>query len=466
MKIIILGSGASAAQVISTLIGEAPAGVEFDLQVFDVNHRHESPYKLRYNLTKQPHDTSSIEIPLDLPIDVANKKEIWGSFARGGWTNVWGATLFEPEIWLKDSGYGELPSALAGFYINDSKHRKRAQFLDSQSRTGQRREFMQIAQSPLAIRSISADPIQGCNQCGRCLQGCEYGHIWNARAYFESISSLESVKLEEGFAESIRFHRDNVEVILRVDNQLQSHFADMVFCAIGAIQTASLLLRSEIVRTSIAVSDSQMIVMPFLMSRLKKTGSYENRIALSEGVVTGDIEVGQHHGDFFIQLYGYSTSLDQIFCAQFLGLRLLPRFFRKAILSRIGIAMIFLSQEFSGKIILSGDNKKVVQSQSPNRINQRSVLRKVLQQVKPYGLRLLPAFRRVAPIGGGFHFGKIEAEDLRLCYRSGTIKDYNRFSIVDSSSLQRIDSLPITIKVMRNCEAIVKFFLRSWSSNR
>jgi hypothetical protein len=120
--------------------------------------------------------------------------------------------------------------------------------------------------------------------------------------------------------------------------------------------------------------------------------------------------------------------------------------------------MIFLSEEFSGKLELSLSKfetisqKSVLPSVSYRKV--KPVLRKNFQEK---GLFLLTALSKVYPVGKSYHLGNIfETEKSLFDFDAGNLCSHKNIYILDGASLNRISSFPITIRIMKNADRITK----------
>jgi ferredoxin len=466
VKIAVLGTGPSSIQALNTLLTESRIPQDLEVHIFDFNHSAADAYKFKHKSLKKGIEDYSLEVPSALNFQINSENDVWGSFAQGGWSNVWGATLYENnEDYFYRFDPTTLPSALAGFYIGEEKSRRLPNFIKGKRlggdfSKGNSKKNQQLLPSPLAIRPISDNPEKGCIQCAKCLEGCPYGHIWNANFVLNRFKTMQNIKFTKAFVDTLEIIGNQVRVNLISNSNKSSYVFDIVICGLGAIQTAALLIKSHIVKNSIYIRDSQMITVPFTFKRLKSTGNYDERIALSEATISSAIQFSSIKGDYFSQLYGYSKSLDKVFCESVPLLRLIPPFIRRLFLSRFGIAMIFLSEELSGSIEIRMDGRSVNQISHTNSLQLNSVFKEIQKDFSTHYLTLITGLKKINSVGGGFHFGNIFSNlGTQFDTLTGELAPNSNLLIVDSSALPRISSRPITIQVMRNAERIVRNFM-------
>jgi len=225
----------------------------------------------------------------------------WGpnpSFARGGFSAVWGAAMLPADDcdladWPVrradlEPYYRQLLERLPLSAAEDPLSRSfpvyksdpqaidlatgaRA-FLDSllKSRSLMHREDVLFGQARLAVRRSDDAQGAGCAYCGRCMSGCVYGSIYKADEDLTRYERAGQVDYRPGhLVRRLEEHQDKVKVICDVaDHGQREVLLDLVFLAAGAINSTRIVLESrQIFNRAVMMKSTQGFVLPML--RLK-----------------------------------------------------------------------------------------------------------------------------------------------------------------------------------------------------
>jgi hypothetical protein len=467
-RVAILGSGASAISAALYIFESKELNIEVD--VIDFGLRSQNPISPSLNSSRLK--SSAADHLFHLPDIFGMKQDAItpsGTAAFGGWAEVWGATIFPYsdemlKIFEMDSSafwasYSKIVRFISPSFREDDPNRKISHFISDILRK-KLPKGLSFALSQLAISGLSTNPNLGCNQCGSCLSGCDYGHIWKpsngwSRIFedkrFNYLNGLWIDRVVEKHSK-VYVHMKSPEFV----NIVRDY--DFVFCGLGSIQTAALMLRSE-VSTAVEVRDSQMILIPFLGRKFQKTGDYESRIALSEGFISGQSPNSNGpDGSFFAQIYVNSVSLHEAFLNNSAVIRRLPEMIRKIVLSRLGVAMTFYDQGISGSYSLLSTSEGISLKIDDSNLNLQSAKRIARNCLRHCGLWALTIFSKVAAVGQGYHSGAsfpmLRTNGQNSSDKLGRPNGLELFSIIDSSVLPRINSSPHTVNMMVNAHRI------------
>jgi ferredoxin len=405
---------------------------------------------------------------------------VMGSAAFGGWSNVWGATIFpltelESSFWNIDSeSLREQQRALANkldlFDLTvDFQHASFDEGILGHINANKNKltspNHFQI--SNLAISKFSDSPTTGCIRCGACLTGCPYGHIWNSRDGWGDIKETKNLKFEWGIWVK-ELNEVGGQVVLKGVRNGDTHeyCFDKVFIALGAYQTAALMIRSKICE-KVVIKDSPMVVIPFFLPFFRKTTPSRPGVTLASAFASSTFLTGKSQPlvhDFFAQIYGHSDDIEDRILGQAPILRGLPKFLRNIFFSRIGIAMCFFDESFGGVIHVELNSNSEVEfspkNYHDNRIRLINIARKNLWKFK---LRTLPFFGFLTQVGMGYHSGasfphRVEALESSENYSDyvGRPNGYTNIHLVDMSVFPRIGSSPPTFNSMVNAHRIVE----------
>lgn len=472
-KIGILGSGATAFAAASRLL-EYSENLEVTVIDFGGEFDVERTPSAVGSTIKASASNELFDIP-DFFKVFSPSETVLGSAAHGGWAEAWGATivpLSENEIIQNGLTFEEYKNGEtlvrrflksgSGSFKNESLRVFPKVLSEKLGAKSKRIESVQM--SDLGIRAFDTDINKACNQCGDCLFGCPKNHIFKPsvswphllrEGKFRSINRVWIEQVSESGAGVTVYLKDSLH------RNLELEF-DYVFCGLGAIQTAALLIRSDLAQ-NVVIKDQQMVVTPFVDPRLRNLGTDENRIGLSELFILGKVPlIG---GSLFTQMYGSSKSLTHMILNQTPWLKRAPKKLLDLIFSRIGIAMQFLDSTHSGSIEVSEEVDLVKVIGKKNKIS--TFFQKILPGGILFSLKLIPLtfLARVYKVGDGYHFGSSfplgGPREANSSDHLGRPNGMIRFSIVDSSILNALSAKPQTFNSMVISTVVVSRVLNS-----
>lgn len=487
MKVAILGSGSSAlgaALGILRLIESKSLEEPLNVHVIDYGEDANSFKALSGKEPKNPtHKSAGGSAVFAIPELFATESILYGGFAGsasfGGLANSWGATVQEySEEYLKlfspnGRSIREFFDYLETYvpviwgsdhHIRDYRNLAKISAPSFGGGTKRNPEYStKYTASSLAIKQFSSDQQIGCNQCGLCLRGCPSGNIWNPGMTWPTIfERLEFTYKKGEFVERIIESSSCATInLVNIQGVHSEESFDLVLVALGPLQTSALMIRSGFAKNScVTVRDSQMIVIPFFMKNLEKTGSGDStRISLSDAFFMSEEVNNPLEKNFFAQVYGWSNDLGNSIEKAFPILKIIPKALKGIFLERVGIAMCFLPMEQSGSIEASFDENypgKVVFKAIPGPLSRAEMIRECGKHLKNLNFKFATLFSKVFPIGLGYHFGASFPTDsgddssLNSSDSEGRPNGARRIHIVDSSSLPKISSRPVTWTTMAN----------------
>jgi choline dehydrogenase-like flavoprotein len=475
VKVGILGSGATSISVAIALSEQTLMSV--DIEVIDFGITKESAdYEETWKKPdlKQAHSSSHVmQIPSEFKMSGQDLFEVLGSAGFGGWAEVWGGTIMrwsEEDLIDWPIGSDDLNSSWdftemklkRSDEITNTDYQKRVlpNFVNQYANKERSADF-DFGPSELAISPFSDAADLGCTQCGQCLSGCPWGHIWSPSRHWDDVLVNQSIKyFGDLWVEKIKELDDRV-IVQVVDSEgynLQREY-DIVFIGLGAVQTGSLLMRSGLARENVEIKDSQMVIMPFLLSFFRSTGGLSPRISLSDAFFR---TVNKDQGrSFYCQIYGYSKVIDEQVVAKFPILGRVPQFLRRIVLQRIGVAMCFLDGDQSGSINLSvADDGYVTASRKESQLTKKQQINQAKSNLKRLGVIPLPIVADVPGIGKSYHLGasfpmgRLDDKVSNFSDRNGRPNGTSRLHIIDSSVFTTMSATPPTFNAMANARRI------------
>lgn len=482
MRVAILGTGASAYAAALAISKSKDLTLEVD--IYDYAMAFPEPNTQENSTLKNKVGNG---LPVPVPSEYKTQSKLSGHLSGahnfGGWAEFWGATILRysendltswpikskdlEEAW--DMIEEEITFSQSSKETNPAPKRKVPLSVTSMlnKMNSQFASADKIAKvSTLAIAHLSDNPELGCNQCGHCLNGCPFNHIWKPSIGWTKFISDKRFTFHERSLVNRIWEVQNQVVVEYSPNQGLNKFEtecyDKVFCGLGPIQTATLMVRSRI-SEDIYINDSQMILIPFwLKGSINKENDFK-RISLSDAFLRKSLLLKNGNPfEIFVQIYAYSESLDEQISRRFYCFKIIPKKLRRIFLRNFAIGMTFLHETESGKINVSSKGDE--QILTPIKRNS-SKFQTILRLFKIFGnqkLRIIWPLIKFSNIGEGFHFGAsfpMNTEKLKSNNYSdifGRPNSLMNFHIVDASVFSQISPTPPTFNMMANSYRITK----------
>jgi hypothetical protein len=335
-------------------------------------------------------------------------------------------------------------------------------FLESRKRSLNSRGLV-FGRARVAVESRAAET--QCRYCGRCLDGCVYGSIFNPREYWPRFFP-EGVAIHRGFY-AFQFHEDQDHVrvtALDLKASVRRDFmAKRVWIASGAVATTRLVARSlGILQRPISLKDSQYFFFPVLT--LRRAPDEAIRFTLAELFLELlPSEVSPYFTHF--QIYGLNTIFKEAIHGLF-GAFPGGSYISKELGRRFLLFQGFLHSAHSGSLSMT----LTAASESGDQVHLRGVtnpqssfvahaaLRKLRQQLLPFGI-VPPFSMTVVPIGRSFHMGSSfpmgKTDSAFYSDLQGRPMGLKRVHLMDASTFPSIPATTITYTIMANSDRIV-----------
>ncbi|MXY23758.1 MAG: GMC family oxidoreductase [Acidobacteria bacterium] len=420
------------------------------------------------------------------------------SYARGGFSNVWGAGVLpyaEDELvgWpfsrtglaphfravLDDMPLAGRRDGLADAFplytdrlsvLRTSRQAERfLSDLDHNSTELRQRGFT-FGRSRLGVRSRAMGDVTDCVHCGLCLYGCPYGLIYNSASTLRSLI-LEAPKFR--YVPGVIVHRVRQvgETVIIEGADLQgsrrSFVGSRAFLACGALSTTRIVLESlGAYGSPLSLRDSQYFLLPLLRYRTVPAVASEKLHTLCQVFLRlRRPELGNHA--IHLSVYTYND------------------LYRGALAALCGSAVAnadHLTNPLFGRLLVvqghlpSDRSSSIVANLFAQRNGEASILRlssrdtdqtrRTIGMVQRELFRVrrllraipLPLMTRVGKPGSGFYAGggfpmrqdpgRLETDPL------GRPKGFQRVHLVDASVFPSIAGTPITFTVMANAHRI------------
>jgi choline dehydrogenase-like flavoprotein len=436
--------------------------------------------------------------PIDQPMS-ADGVHAKVSFARGGLSNVWGASALpyrteDMSEWpitaedlaphyravLKLMPFSARHDALEEHFplhhdqpgmLVSSK--QAAEFLHDLelNKDGLLSRGISFGTSRLALQADVSNGKPGCVYCGKCLYGCPYEVIYNSSQSLDQLSANRSFTYRSGLVvERLTEVGTQVEISGRGTGDFAPFKirADKVFVACGVLSTARVMLESlGAYDQPIQAIDNFYFLMPLLRYKSRPDVRDEPLYTLAQVFIELlDTAVGAQTAH--LQVYTYNELYEKE-VERMLGPldRLLPDALRRSLLGRLLLIQGFLHSDLSPRIQItlrrSSNNKpaslELVGIENPRMRPALSAMQRTLWAERN-SMKAFPISAAIRPgePGRGFHTGGtfpmrrnpggFQADLL------GRPTGFTRVHLVDSSVFPSLPATTITLSVMANAHRI------------
>lgn len=308
-------------------------------------------------------------------------------------------------------------------------------------------------------RNATAPVGRGCIACGRCLDGCPEGVIFDAGPAIARLVVAHGLPVIDGVAVSVSEvgGGSSVEYIDRQSGARSFVAADQVLLAAGSIATSALLVRSGLVPSDVSLDDTQVFYAPLLPTMGPERG--QTSFTLAQMFVTGS--GSPRVLDFHLSVY----ESDPSFASRAEGLvgplaRLVPSRAYRQLMAAIG----FIPTDVSGRIRVSLDERStrpdVVVSTEANPASAayvREVIRTVRGPLREVGMHVISPLAQVSDVGASYHVGHLTSGGRSLIdVASGAVGSSASVRVVDGAALPIVPTGPVTLTMMANAYRIAR----------
>jgi choline dehydrogenase-like flavoprotein len=420
------------------------------------------------------------------------------SFARGGLSNVWGASVLpyrseDMTDWPITAGdlAPHYRAALAMMPFSARHDRLEEQFPlyhdDPGILTGSSQaeallhdldlnasrlsaHGVSFGASRLAVQAQGAGGLSGCVHCGKCIYGCPYGFIYNSSHTVEKLQSNGAFTYRPGVV---------VEQLVEVSSQVEVNGrdldgadifrmrADKVFVACGVLSTARIMLASlDAYEQPIYALDNCYFLLPLLRYRGQPEAIKERLHTLAQVFIEiEDPAVGPRRAH--LQVYTYNELFQEEMVRRMGPLRGALPLIRRGVLGRLLLIQGYLHSDLSARIRLvlrrtipgAPGSLDLAGASNPKTLPALAALQRRLWAERG-SIKGFPVSRmlRVGPPGRGFHTGgtfpmranpgPFEVDVL------GRPHGFTRVHLVDASVFPSLPATTITLSAMANAHRI------------
>jgi hypothetical protein len=480
MRVAIIGSGPSGWSATQTLIKLGHEVTVVDAGLVESDPKYDLSAKVDSTLNRKLYFGSDLpyrSFPFGPTSNSVKVNPIF-SFARGGLSLVWGATMLpyskeDTEDWPFDISTLEnefrilseeipitgvtdpLSAAYGDFYSRRGIliSKRVLKFLENCNESMDPEVIVGL--SRLAVETGKPEG-RGCIYCNKCISGCPFNYIWSSKEPIDGAKYLK-LRVTNLTENSVGVSIEGTDITGK--SQSLNSF-EKVFLACGSLESFRILANSKIVGRAGVLKDSAtffvpMLVLPKIRSKL------ENSFGLSQLFIR--LNKNQAHSASQFQVYEYSEDLiARAKKAIPLG-GLIPNTILRFFLKRMMVAIGYLDGKDSPKIQMNylenGGVFNQLETFEESEVNHKRKIRLSVKRLSKFslkhGLLPLPFLTQIALPGEGVHFGSWlpmgEKSDL-LGRPSGS----QNIHVVDSSVLPSIAPGPITFTVMANAARIAR----------
>jgi len=421
------------------------------------------------------------------------KLNIRASYAKGGLSNVWGATLLPyREVDIADwpvsvadlaesyaevltlipvSGRDDDLSPLFPLPARSMCPLRQSRQIEALLRQAARNKAklngdgLFVGGSRLAVDAAGHGDVPGCYYCGYCLHGCPRDVVYSSRHSLAGLLKSKRVQYQPGIlVRSVGETEGGVRIeAVRADGSVCLLEGERLFLGAGTISSTAILLRSlGLYDHPVRFKDSQYYLFPMLQAAAVPRVSDEALHTLCQGFIEiFDEKISPH--TIHLQVYSYNDHLSQILDHKLGPVKHI--FPKNALLGRFLLIQGFLHSDHSGSIVgrlrrkgdCDGfDLDESLNPQTHPKINQ--VLGKLARQALNLGALPIAPLLQVTEPGRGFHTGGSFPMAARpepgQTDRLGRPHGMSRTHVVDATVFPTIPATPITLSVMANAHRI------------
>ncbi len=310
--------------------------------------------------------------------------------------------------------------------------------------------------------AVKSDGMAGaCRYCGKCLDGCVYGAIFNPRHVWNELERSERLIHRGNYALEFKEHDDHVLVtsVGIEDGSIRTWRTRRLFLASGHFATARMIARSlGHFNETIRIADSQYFFFPLLSYKALRE---EARFSLAElflEILNKDISDSFMH----FQVYG----MNEIFRQTLRSLIPAPLPI-SAITNRFYMFQGYLNSAQSGHLELevgsasrAHDEIVIRGMENPAAVKTARKAQALLRKAFLHFGVIPPAYLKLVPPGRSFHTGgSFPMGGSHAVYSSDTLgrpAGLRRVHIVDSANFPDVASSTIGYTIMANADRIVR----------
>jgi len=466
MKLLIVGSGPSAYSSLIYLLDKTDIQIDIvdNSNINNIESKNVCIYKNTFSYGSRINNENEI-----YDNDKIFSNDLFPSPSKcfGGFSNVWGGTVFEPKekeiaiyksLGIDIKKYYKKIISNAFILSSDSTYPSYSMTYRDKNLLNNLKsledDYFKTYFSKTWLSNGSQNKLEKveiCEFCGSYTWDCNGENIWSSKNFIKKqielkkLNYLENTKLVSFKEESTKVNCDLIK-----SNKCINKTYDKVFLCSGVISTSLIIMNSTNLR-ELEVKNSDLLSIPFV--NLYRKGKKRHSLSdLFVHKITNESEV-------FLQIYGFSRGLlnlanDAVPISRFI--KKLPNFLFK----NFGGIFMYLNQENSSSMKITKTSDGI----TFNPINANFDINKELKAVRKYLLKgkILPLYilKKNYKFGKSNHYGgqfshAASSGEIHTD-RIGRLKNLKNVHILDSSVLPVINTGPLTITMMANSYRITE----------
>jgi ferredoxin len=405
------------------------------------------------------------------------------SFARGGFSNVWGAVIqrFPPDEFRRwpltlhqisphYSAVQDLMCSSSGPLVRPSAQ-ARAFYTDlARNRLELERYGIRFDYASLAVRSSDSDLEKSCRRCGLCLYGCPYDSIFAAGVTLArlvdegTVSHIPNVVVDRVIPGSGRVRVEGRSV---QNHSPRAFEGCAVFIAAGLLESARIILNSTTrkagAEAALRIRTSDIFTLPMLRYHSVPHTTTERMHTLCQIVMNID-DPGISEHPVHLQLYGYNDLYPELLARKTGAFSRPLKPVLRHLSERLFVAFGYLHSEISSTVRFVpaarlGGRMTVEGQENPESRRVVSAVGRKLFRTRKYlrGIPITPQVKFDLPGGGIRSGGCFPMRSAPTGLESdlwGSVPGLPQVHIVDSSVLPTIPAGPLAFTVMANAHRI------------
>lgn len=454
---VILGSGLNAISTINGIhdnkydhakkiyVIDAGLTKDSDLSFTERNHTLKAPSpKFKIKANHYVYDTFKSMLKIE-----EHGFESVGSLAKGGLSNIWGASIqpYENEELLKfPYSFNEIKNIYTKIFeiLTGSKNK-----LFKEKNTKEKEFFFS---DPL-IAINNQRKIKKLCHLGSCDDGCIScnKNIFNSRDEIDNLVSLNKIEyMPNLFIESVKLEGKHYIIKCRKLSSDQIVFikTTIVYCCLGTISTSKIVIGMSGKTNGLPLLSTPGASF-FIFAY--KSFHKKNHAIVSSKSFNGKLDDHNYEGNIF----PFSKNLVCVYFGKFIG-GFLDFLFRRLIFSRLFIANVYFDSDMSNSTIKSESNTLKINSKTTTALRQffKKVLGVIKKEFLSQGLALIPFSKKLLLPGQDIHYGGSipmkKNPDNNQCNFNGELKGFKNFYITDASSMPYLASKGQSFNSMAN----------------
>ena len=299
-KIAIIGSGPSAFAALEALKQD-----NISIDVIDAGFEFSDGQKVKSN-KKLLNENNFVYINFHNEKTKQDKTvDYISSFAAGGLSNVWGATV-HPKLILDEKTKKNLLKLVPLTRITDITKKE---FSNLSSDVCVKKGNITIYDSSCLVENTK----DKCRLCSLCLSGCPYNLIWNSSNELNGYTDNSKINYYSKYrCSELLLESEGIRVIAFDKSKNQFNFGsyDKVFLATGPLETFRILSKSRVLNSNLAELDQTDTF--YILIRNNRNLKLDNRFGLAQL----HIEI-KGEANLWVQLSAFSKAHIKILKSKF-----------------------------------------------------------------------------------------------------------------------------------------------------